>query len=224
MSSPASAGPWARAQGDGFISFQISAAEAPSDVMLGLWEPEIFTSTYFELGLGRDLTLGADIGFGEETRQAVGFVRYTLTPSDATWQFAVDAGAGMRRVGEQESDGLIRIGASLGRGFGDGGDAWYMPLSHQGGWLTLDGVGLYNLGQSALIWQVEGTAGFRLSDRFAAIFQIKVEDWPDADLLATASPSIVYDFTETTSVQLGVRAPLTGSDNLGVSLALWHEF
>lgn len=221
---PATAGPWARDAGDVFVSFQISAEEAPSDVMLGLWEPETYLSLYAEVGLGRSLTLGVDLGQGELSRQAVGFVRYSLSPTDATWQFAVDAGLGLRQLGEADAQGLIRLGASLGRGFGGGGDAWYMPMRHQGGWVTLDLVALHDLEIEEPILQAEGTVGFSLSDRASLVFSLKAEDWPGADPLVSASPSFVFQISEGTSLRLGARAALTGGDTIGMSLSLWQEF
>lgn len=219
-----SAGPWARDVGDIFVSFQISAEEAPSDVMEGLWEPETYLSGYAEMGLGRSLTLGLDIGGGDFSRQAVGFMRYTLTPPAATWQIAVDAGLGARQVGDADPNGLVRIGASIGRGFGGGGEAWYMPLRHQGGWVTLDAVALYDVELSEPILQTEGTVGFSLSDRASAVFSIKAEDWPNAEPLLTVSPSFVFQVRPGTSLQLGARGALTGSETVGLSLSLWQEF
>ncbi|MBY4893394.1 hypothetical protein KUL25_11525 [Rhodobacteraceae bacterium N5(2021)] len=222
--APAIAGPWARPAGDVFLSFQISAEEAPSDVMAGLWEPETYLSAYAEVGLGHSLTLGVDLGQGELSRQVVGFVRYSLSAPDATWQFAVDAGLGVRQLGEADAHGLVRLGASLGRGFGGGGDAWYMPMRHQGGWVTLDLVALYDLEVDETILQAEGTLGFSLTDRASLVFSMKAEDWPDSDPLLTASPSFVFQIREGTSLRLGARGALTGSDAVGISLSLWQEF
>lgn len=221
---PATAGPWARDAGDVFVSFQVSAEEAPSDVIAGLWEPETYFSLYGEVGLGRSLTLGLDLGQGELSRQAVGFLRYSLSAPEATWQFAVDAGLGARQLGEDDPHGLVRIGASLGRGFGDGGDAWYMPMRHQGGWVTLDMAALYDLEIDEAIYQAEGTVGFSLSERASMVFSLKAEDWPDADPLLTASPSFVFQIREGTSLRLGARGAITGSDAVGMSLSLWQEF
>lgn len=222
--SPASAGPWARDTGDVFISFQVSAEEAPFDISVGLWEPETYLSAYAEIGLGRSLTLGADLGQGDTSRQAVGFLRYTLSPPDATWQFAFDAGLGARQVGEADPHGLIRLGASLGRGFGAGGDAWYMPLSHHGGWLSLDLAALYDLELQEPILQVEGTSGFNLTDRAALTFSLKAEQWPGSDPLVTASSSFVFQILDSTYLRLGGRGALAGSNVVGLSLSLWQEF
>ncbi len=219
-----SAGPWARDAGDIFVSLQISAEEAPIDVMSGLWEPETYISGYAEVGLGHSLTLGVDVGGGEISRQAVGFVRYTLTPPEATWQMAIDAGLGARQVGDQDAHGLVRLGASIGRGFGDGGEAWYMPMRHQGGWITLDIAALYDVEIAEPILQAEGTAGFSLSDRASAVFSLKAEEWPGAEPLVTVSPSFVFQIRPGTSVRLGARGAITGSDAVGLSLSLWQEF
>lgn len=221
---PAVAGPWARGAGDVFLSFQISAEEAPADVMAGLWDPETYLSFYGEVGLGRSLTLGADIGYGDTSQSAVAFLRYTLSAPEATWQFALDAGLGVRQPDDQATRGLVRVGASLGRGFGEGGEAWYMPLRHDGGWVTLDLVTLYDIEVEDAILQAEATAGFRLSDTIAAVFSLKAEDWPEADVLVTASPSFVIELRESTSVRLGARGALTGSDAVGLSLSLWQDF
>ncbi|WP_341863954.1 hypothetical protein [Gymnodinialimonas sp. 57CJ19] len=221
---PASAGPWAREAGDVFISFQISAEEAPSDVIAGLWEPETYLSAYGEVGLGRSLTLGADLGQGDTSRQAVGFLRYSLSPPEAPWQFAIDAGLGMRQVGDADPHGLVRLGASLGRGFGAGGEAWYMPLHHRGGWATLDLTAFYDLELQEPILQAETTLGFNLSSRASLIFSLKAEDWPGADFLVTASPSFVFQIVDSTSLRLGARGALMGSDAVGMSLSIWHEF
>lgn len=224
FASPASAGPWARTAGDVFASFQVSTEEAPMDVIAGLWEPETYVSAYGEIGLGHGLTLGVDLGQSAFSRQAVGFLRYSFSAPEATWQFALDAGLGVRQQDSADTHGLVRLGASLGRGFSGGGDAWYMPMRHQGGWVTLDLVALHDLEIDETIPQAEGTIGFRLSGRASAILSVKAEDWPGADPLLTASPSFVYQLREGTSLRLGVRQALAGSDAVGLSAALWLEF
>lgn len=218
------AGPWARDAGDVFVSFQISAEEAPVDVMAGLWEPETYVSAYGEMGLSHSLTLGVDLGQGDLSRQAVGFLRYSMSEPDATWQFAVDAGLGARQLGDDDPHGLVRLGGSVGRGFGGGGDAWYMPMRHEGGWVTLDMVALYDLEIEEPIFQAEGTVGFSLSDRASAVFTLKAEDWPGSEPLLTVSPSFVFQIRPGTSLRVGARGAVMGSDTVGLSLSLWQEF
>lgn len=222
--APALAGPWARDAGDVFLSLRISAEEAPTDIVAGLWEPETYLSLYGEVGLGRSLTLGLDLGQGDISRQVVGFARYTLTAPDAVWQMAVDAGGGVRQVGDADAEGLVRLGASIGRGFGDGGGAWYMPMRHQGGWTNLDLTALHNVEQENTVVQAEATVGFSLSDRASAIFQVKAEDWPQSEPMISFSPSILFQIRPGTSIRLGARAAIAGSDAVGLSLSLWQEF
>lgn len=221
---PAHAGPWAREAGDLFISLQISAEDVPSQVIEGLFDPETTLSAYAEYGLGRSLTLVTDISGGEANQMGVAFLRYTLTPPDATWQWAVDAGLGVRQNGDGPMQELVRIGASIGRGFGANDGGWPMPLRHQGGWVSLDSAVFYDLEIEDMIWQAEGTVGFSLTDRASAIFTLKAEDWPGADLLVTASPSFAFDVLPDTTLRLGASGALQGSDTVGVFLSLWHTF
>ena len=231
--APASAGPWAREAGQLFISLQISAEQDPALVLeQGVWEPQTFTSLYAEYGLGRSLTLGAELGRSADTQTGVAFLRYTLTPSDATWQWAVDGGFGLRQIDDAQStgpaneqaNGLVRIGASLGRGLGAHDGGWPMPLRHQGGWVALDTALLYDVELDDVIWQTEGTLGLSLTDRATAIFSLKAEEWPGADVVVTATPSLAFDILPNTTLRLGARAALTGSSDLGVLLSLWHTF
>ncbi|WP_224816012.1 hypothetical protein [Hasllibacter sp. MH4015] len=219
------AGPWARGAGEGFVSLQLSAEEAQADLMAGLWEPETYLSFYGEYGLGRRMTLGADIGGGDISRQATAFLRYTLSAPEAAWQIAVHGGLGARQTGDADPHGLIRVGASIGRGFGEGGGgAWYMPLAHDGGWGVLEAVALYDITDEAMIYQLEGTIGLHLAPRLSATFSVKAEDWPGADPLVTLAPSLIYSVSDATSLRLGARGAVAGSENVGLSLSLWHEF
>lgn len=223
--APATAGPWAREAGELFISFQISAEQDPALVLeQGVWDPQTYTSLYAEYGLGRSLTLGADLGRSDSTQMGVAFLRYTLTPPDATWQWAVDVGLGARQIGDAQSNTLVRLGASVGRGLGEHDGGWPIPLRHQGGWITLDAALMYDLELEDVIWQTEGTLGLSVTDRATAIFSLKAEEWPGADLLVTATPSLAFDVLPNTTLRLGARGALTGSSDIGVLLSLWHTF
>ncbi|MEX3014166.1 hypothetical protein [Gymnodinialimonas hymeniacidonis] len=222
--APAMAGPWAREAGDLFISLQISVEEEPAHLMEGLWEPETYTSLYAEYGFGRSFTIGADLGGGEVSQMGVAFLRYTLTPPDATWQWAVDAGLGARRIDDGPVHGLVRFGASVGRGFGESDGAWPIPIRHEGGWVALDTALIYDVELEDVIWQAEGTLGFSLSDRATAIVSLKAEEWPGADMIVTVSPSFAFDILPDTTVRLGARGALEGSTNVGLFLSLWHTF
>lgn len=222
---PASAGPWARGEGDVFLSFTITGQEERAAILSGFLQPEPALSAYGEYGLGGGLTAGLDLGWGEDARMAIVFLQRTLTPPEAAWQVALDAGAGMRLAEGQEATPLLRVGASLGRGFGD----WETTLAgiglgHDGGWITLDTAAFLDADGGEAIWQAELTLGATLGDRVRGILALKAEEWPGSEAMVTARPSVVLSIGEGTSLQAGVTAPLRGSDAFGASLSLWREF
>ncbi len=222
---PAAAGPWARDAGEAFLSFTLTGDDTRAGLATGRLEPEPTASAYGEVGLGHRLTAGIDLNWGEVSRMAVVFVRRTVTQPDAAWQVAIDAGAGTRAVEGQSTQALIRLGASVGRGFGgwEGRLGW-MTAGHEGGWMTLDASALLDADGNDVIWQTEATLGVNLGTRWRGILALKAEEWPGADPVLTARPSLVFDLNDATAVQAGIHAGLAGSDAVGASLALWREF
>lgn len=221
----AMAGPWARSEGAFFLSFSVSGEETQTDLLLGEVVPERHVSIYGEYGLGHDLTAGIDLGWGETGQMATLYLRRTLTDADSRWQFALDAGLAGRWQDGADPVALARIGGSLGYGFGGwqiGAD--WLPLGHQGGWMTLDTVALADVDTGDSIWQAEGTIGLHMADRLRVAFALKAEEWPDAELAVTARPSVIYSFTERTALQLGGHLGVQGSDAVGLSLSVWQEF
>ena len=95
------AGPWARAPGEVFLSYSHNLATTADALAAGDMRMEAFSSLYGEVGLGRRLTLGLDLGRGTYTDEALIFLRRTLTRPDATWQVALDFGLGQRRVARE---------------------------------------------------------------------------------------------------------------------------
>jgi|GEM_PF-1235814 len=225
MTMTAQAGPWARDAGDVFLSFAVMGEDARDDLFMGQIQPETSRVLYGEIGLGRRLTFGLDLMQGEVSEQAIGFLRYTLTPPDATWQFAVDLGAGTRAVTDVGESSMARLAISAGRGFGVGnGRLWFLPVAHQGGWLTFEARAMQDMTLDQLIWQAEATVGLSLSDRISFISTLKVEEWPDADSVVSYLPALVYDIRTGTSVQLGGRVSDGGADVMGLQLGLWQQF
>jgi len=222
---PLAAGPWSREDGTVFLSFSLSGEETQTNLMLGQVEPDRFASLYAEYGLGHGLTAGLDIGYGEVSQMTVGYLRYTFTAPDARLQLAVDGGLGGRWQDGADTIGLARLGASVGYGFGEwsAGVDW-LPLGHDGGWMTLEATTLTDIETGDVIWQTEGTLGLHIGERFRVAFALKVEEWPDAELTVTARPSVIYSFSDRTPVQLGAVAGLEGSEAVGLSLSLWQQF
>lgn len=152
------------------------------------------------------------------------FARYTLTAPSTPVQFAVDAGLAQRTVEGQPSDGLLRVGGSLGGSF-SAADRPPLGMPMPGsGWASLDAAAFFSEDGALSIWRTEATLGLHVNDRLRAIFALKAEEWPQSALAVTARPSLVLSIGEGTSLQGGLVAGLRGSDTLGVSLSLWQEF
>ncbi|AHM02918.1 hypothetical protein roselon_00477 [Roseibacterium elongatum DSM 19469] len=225
LSAPGLAGPWAREDGDLFLSFSISGEETQTDLVLGEVVPDRHASIYAEYGLGHRLTAGLDLGWGETAQMAAAYLRRTLTAPDSRWQVALDAGIAGRWQDGADPVPLLRLGAALGYGFGGwqiGAD--WLPLGHQGGWMTLDATTLTDPETGDTIWQGEATIGLHMADRLRIALALKAEDWPEADLTVSARPSVIYSFTDRTAVQLGAHMAVQGSDAVGLSFSLWQEF
>ena len=109
-----------------------------------------------------------DYGQGDFTREAMAFLRYTLTRPEARWQVAVDLGAGRREVDQLGERDLMRAGLSLGHGFcarnaglagldgarsGRGMDSASMQRAVQD--MTLD----------TMRWKAEATLGLTIDER-----------------------------------------------------------
>ena len=224
LCSPAAhAGAWARAPGEVFLSFSSNLHSSVEALAEGITEMSRYDSAYLEVGLGHRLTFGADLGRGEYTREAMAFLRYTITNPDARLQLAVDLGVGQRSVEVLGDSDLARVGLSLGYGFGLTPPDW-MPMDLQGGWIALDAVAIQDLTRSETRWKVEATFGLNASDRMRFMLQVAVEEWPGLDISYGVNPSVVYQIFDSTSLELGVRAVLADHVDLGLELGLWHRF
>lgn len=219
----AQAGPWARAPGDVFLSFSQNISSSVETIAAGTLDVGNYSSIYGELGLGRRLTLGVDLGRGEYTEEAMVFLRRTLTRPDARYQVALDFGIGQRHVDVLGDSNLARIGLSVGRGFSADALDW-IPFQMSGAWVNMDAVAIYDTTREEHRWKVEATVGFSPSDRFHLMLQIMAEEWPGADLTYGLNPSVVFRIREGTSIEIGARANFSDSPRIGIELGLWQEF
>lgn len=224
--SPAAAGPWARGEGDVFLSFGMSTEDTRTALLLEGWEPQRTFSIYGEYGLGHRFTGGIDLDWGELSRMGVLFVRRTLTPSDTRFQLAVDAGVGLRQQDGEDSETRLRLGASAGMGFGAwDGEVGAVALAHEGGWISVDAVALMDPeGDLDPILSYDLTVGLNFSERLAGILSVTAEDWPDAEMLIAVRPSLVFALTERTRLQTGAHAAIEGAETLGLTFSIWQEF
>ncbi len=82
-----SAGAWARGDGEAFVSVKASAVPGPTPAL----DPTF--ALYGEYGLTPRLTLGASWDkLTPPYSLAKGFARWNVTPAEATWQIALEAG------------------------------------------------------------------------------------------------------------------------------------
>jgi hypothetical protein len=220
------AGPWARGEGDAFLSFGVSTEDTREAILLDGWQPERTVSIYGEYGFGHRLTGGIDLDFGEISRMGVAFVRRTLTAPDARLQLAVDAGFGLRQLEGQDAEQRVRIGASAGIGFGSwDGDVGQVALAHEGGWISFDAVALMDVeGEADPIQTYDLTMGMNLAERVAGILTIGAEKWPGADMQVSLRPSITFALTDQMRVQAGGHVAIEGAETLGLSFSIWRDF
>jgi hypothetical protein len=222
---PAAAGPWAREKGETFLSFFFSSDTPAMDLMLGEYVLEPYASLYGEYGLGHRLTLGAQAGRSDTVEEAVVFLRYTITASQAPWQIALDGGVGLRTETATPERRLLRLGVSVGRGFGGmGTPRWWLPLQHDGGWIALDANGLFDVETADIIWQVEGTLGLSVSDKLRVLLQLKAEEWPGSDPAYTVTPGAAWALTDATTAHAGLRLGIVEDPAIGLAVGLWHSF
>lgn len=225
MAQPGMAGPWARDAGEAFLAFSVTSDSPTAEVVTGNIVLDTYAGFYGEYGLGRGLTLGAQIGRSDTVEESVIFLRYTLTAPDRPWQFAVDGGAGLRRDAGAAERVMARVGLSVGRGFGESTTGrWWLPLAHDGGWIALDAVGMIDTMTADPMWHVEGTLGLSLSDRWRVMLQAKAEETLSGDTIQTVTPGAAWSLTDRTTAQFGARFGLGERQTLGLTLGLWHSF
>ncbi|MEM9756129.1 MAG: hypothetical protein AAF914_09055 [Pseudomonadota bacterium] len=218
------AGPWARDPGEVFLSYSVSADTTRDEISAGTFGTDLYHNVYGEVGLGRRLTFGLDLGGDQDTTLGIAFLQYTFTRNASPLQIAADIGVAGREVDGSEDTTLLRIGGSVGYGFGRNDLAWVPLVAPQGGWAELDSYVLADPDGDDTIWQSEATVGLNVSDRFGGMVQLKAEEFPDDDLAVTLSPSLLVFFGGETTVQVGGRFGLVGSEEVGARLGLWREF
>ncbi len=223
LAAPLQAGAWARAPGDVFLSFSTNLQGSVDGIMTGTETPDAYYSFYAEVGLGRRLTFGLDLGQGEFSREAVAFLRYTMTPDDRRLQVALDLGFGHREIIDQSSSALQRAGLAIGYGYDLTAPDW-IPFEMSDGWFSLEATIIRDTAQDDLRWKAEATIGLNVTPRLSFLFQVLAEEWPGNDVTYGVNPSAVFDLTDATSVEVGLRGSFGDSQTIGLELGLWHRF
>lgn len=214
-SAPAAdAGPWAREAGTAFVS---AAAIATWPSGRALDKPDIYGTSYAEVGLGHGLTLGATFGtpdYGDPMRlKAVGFLRYTLTPPSAAHQFALDLGGGL-----DQGHGVLRVGASLGRGLELRGQGQTVP-----GWISADAAALFQPDTRQTHFAVDVTFGVS-QRRTKYMAHLSASQSYDAAAYVTLTPSIAHQISDGLHIEMGVSVGLKNKPDPELKLGIWREF
>jgi hypothetical protein len=207
VSSPARAGAWPREKGTGFFTGS-SRIAGPS-----LGGPiAVYSASYLEYGLGRDLTLGLDLGHGVSGRsKAIMFLRYPIRMPGNGHHVAIELG-----VGTIAGEPALRPGLSYGRGFSTrrGGS----------GWMAADGFAEYTPRSGRVDLKADLTLGFNHGTRFKSIFQVQTGLSRGDPSFVRLAPSMVMRMGRNTHIELGVTAGLVGDRELGFKLGFWRDF
>ena len=222
----AQAGAWARAPGEVFLSFSSNLHGSAEALAGGVAALDRYDSAYLEVGLGRRLTFGIDYGQSDFTREAMAFLRYTLTRPEAGWQVAVDLGAGRREVDQLGERDLLRAGLSLGHGFARDAPGWlgWTGLDQTEGWVAFDATAVQDMTRDTLRWKAEATLGLTIANGHALMLQVLAEEWPGNDVSYGLNPSFVYRLDARSNVELGLRTSFASEVEYGLELGLWHRF
>lgn len=205
--APGAAGAWPREKGRSFLSVA-SRISGPG------WNGpySYYSTTYFELGLGRRITAGFDIGHGiSGLGKAVFFLRKSLPQSPRGHVFAGELGLGLI-AGEP----AIRPGFS-----------WGKAITRRGGgsgWLSLESMAEIRLESRRTDLKADFTLGLNHGPRVKSLFQLQTGVSQGDPSFIRAAPSVVMKLGARAHVELGVAAGIVGDTSYGVKLGFWRDF
>lgn len=203
LTSAASAGPWPRAEGEGFLSFSL-------DVDAIEFEDNFF-SFYLEYGLSRGRTLVIDRQErGDEIAKTFALIRYPIGSPDRKLKLAYDVG-----IGSVDDHIAGRLGLSVGRGW---------SLGKSSGWWTVDSRALlFDDGENG-IFESDFTFGVQLTPRLKVISQLQTGVPTLGDPYAKIAQSFVLQRSDTRHYLLGVTSGLYEADDVQINIGLWQDF
>ncbi|MFN3938066.1 MAG: hypothetical protein ACK4KW_10845 [Gemmobacter sp.] len=226
--APAAAGPWGRERGGGFASVSRTGDDS---------------SLWVEYGLGRRLTLLADVGGSGHARHGALMLHREFGAPGRNQRFAATLGVAAGPDGRGGREAGLRVGLSLGAGIGGfdpAGAAQRLPLLgtplRKGlarigidgpvpGWVALDTHA--EAGRNHRRMKAEATLGLKPHPRLMTVFQLQGEavrrPWGAARSLH-AQPSVVWQARDGLHLELGLRQRLDGQGARQLRLGSWLEF
>ncbi len=203
FATAASAGPWPREEGKGFLS--ISADLDAED------GKDNFLSFYLEYGLSRDRTFGIDRReSGDEIAKTIAFLRYPVGATDRRLKLAYEIGLGIL-----DNDAALRPGVSVGRGF---------EMAQRSGWWTWDTRALLVEDTNMTLAESDITFGLQTNASSKLILQVQTGVPRKSDAYVKLAPSLAIQSSEGRHYTIGVTAGVVENNEVKVNFGLWQEF
>lgn len=197
------AGPWPQPAGTGHLCFSLEGKASDGTGLYG--------TLYTEWGIGRDRTLGLDLGQSEdEFDKAVLFLRWPLGRAAGETLHAWELGLGVVR-----GEAALRPGFSLGRG---------ITIGQSAGWISLDTRGAILETDGAMLLESDLTVGAETPRGDKWMVQLQMGAPSDRSPYVKIAPSYAFRQGDGRHLLLGATAGLVGTDTVKITLGLWQSF
>lgn len=222
--SPAQAGPWLRADGDGFLSVDSigSIERSQGDLTDPTYTPfalRQYTGIFLEYGLAAGTNLGFSGGFDEKQDfDASLFIKKPLLSGTQNWVTAYEFGLGLSHKGATTQPQLY-TGLSVGRSF---------QMRDRPAWAHIDVIAKLRNNQSSEL-KAEATLGWKTARDWLLISQVRAEKYEGADWIFEFAPSIAlptkrHRRDRERRIQLGLGVSSHNGGRLSLRLSLWRGF
>ncbi len=199
VAGSANAGAWLRAEGGGFLSWNIKIQDGT--------ETTTYSTIYAEYGINPDLTVGLDMGSDEGgDHKALAFVLMPLSREGLHIAFELAAGT-------LDQGAAIRPGLSVGKG---------LSVGNLNGWWAVDTRARVTGDGTALA--IDTTLGVNLWEETKLIGQVQ-QGGPlsDPDFLRLTG-SVVWGIAPGQHMEVGLTTGLKDGEDFGVKLGMWRSF
>lgn len=208
LANTANAGAWLQDPQKQFLSAGSEVSYSYDTQML-----RSTTEMYWEIGLRKNLTFGANLSLGQygAPSSGEGFVRLPLWKGDkgavASAQFAI----GMYEEAF-EAHPTIKAGLSWGKGF---------STKLGNGWINVDSTLTLKPNSGNHSAKIDATLGISPRERLKIMLQTAIEHPAHGDLDISFTPSAAIAFGENQHLQLSATPR---SDSIKLKAAIWKSF
>ncbi len=203
------AGAWSREKGTLFI-----AADGNFLLSEGAELPVYYDPTvYAEYGLSDRVTLGLDLYTANKGRiaSAFGFIGVPVGSIETRSRATISLGYGYRLNPDTSTEGLIRLGLSMGRGLDKG-------------WLAADTSATFGTLDATWRPKADFTWGTVWSNRWTATLQLQTGQGFFNDNYAKISPTIIFSIKDSFKINLGAVKALSGDGGGAIKFETWLTF